>query len=142
MIDPKKVGYMYLAQLGPRVQTAYNFFIMEANLKTNNRNKLVRINDLLADNYMIERCGDKKPFTMEDKMTELMNTFSINSKWLADHPEGSNAFDIESAATLYTIYQVLDDIFELGMKPAAAMSTDILTQHTIVTPALDTKHLE
>ena len=48
---------------------------------------------------------------MEDEVIELMSTFPINAKWVADHPEGSNAIDIETAATLSTMYQVLHDIF-------------------------------
>jgi len=69
-------------------------------------------------------------------MIELVSTFPINTKWLADHPEGSNAFDIETAATLYTIYQMLHDIFESWTRPAAAMSSIILTRLTTVTPVL------
>jgi len=38
---------------------------------------------------------------------ELMSTFPINAKWVADHPEGSNAIDIETAATLYTMMMMI-----------------------------------
>jgi len=137
MIDPKKAGYLYLAFLSSRVQTSYNFVIME--VKAGNYTKLARIYDSPADDYMKERRGDKTPFTMEDEVTELMSTFPINAKWLADHSEGSNAFDIETAATLYTIYQMLHDIFESGTRPAAAISAIILTRPTTVTPALNAK---
>jgi len=138
IIDPKKAGYLYLAFLGSRVQTSYNFVIM--GVKAGKCTKLARIYDSLADDYMKERPGDKTLFTMEDEVIELMSTFPINTKWLADHAEGSNAFDIETAATLYTIYQMLHDIFESGTRPAAAMSAIILTRPTTVTPALNIKH--
>jgi len=101
---------------------------------------LAQIHNLLADDYKMERHGDKMPFVMEDEVTALMNIFPINSKWLNDHPEGSNAFDIETAATLYTIYQVIYDIFESGKKPVAAMSANILTRPITATPALDATH--
>jgi len=136
--ETKKAGYLYLAFLSSRVQTSYNFVIME--LKAGNYTKLARIYDSLADDYMKERRGDKTLFTMEDEVIELMSTFPINAMWLADHPEGSNAFDIETAATLYTVYQMLHDIFKSGTRPAAAMSADILTQPTTVNPALNAKH--
>jgi len=71
---------------------------------------------------------------------ELMNTFPINSKWLADHTDGSNAFDIETAPTLYTMYQMLHDIFESETRPAAVMSANILMRPIIVTSSLDAKH--
>jgi len=89
---------------------------------------------------MKESCRDKTPFTMEDEVIELMSTFPIKAKWLANHPEGSNTFEIEAAATLYTMYQVLHDIFESGTRPAAVMSTNILTRPTMVTPALNAKY--
>jgi len=108
-IDPKKAGYLYLAVISSRVQTSYNFVITE--VKAGNYTKLARTYDSLADDYMKERHGDKTPFTMEDEVIELMSTIPINAKWLADHPEGSNAIDIETAATLSTMYQVLHDIF-------------------------------
>jgi len=91
---------------------------------------------------MKERRGDKTLFTMEDEVIELMSTFQvpINAKWLADHPEGRNAFDIETAATLYTKCQMLHDIFESGMRPADAMSANMLTRPITVTPILNAKH--
>jgi len=138
MIDPKKARYFYLAFLSSRVQTSYNFVITE--VKAGNYTKLARIYDSLADDYMKERRGDKTPYTMEDEVIELMSTFTINAKWLADHPEGSNVFDIETAATLYTMYQVLHDIFKSGTRPAAVMSANILTRPTMVTPALNAMH--
>jgi len=137
-IDPKKAGYLYLAFLSSRVQKSYNFVIME--VKAGNYTKLARIYDSLADDYMKERRGDKTLFTMEDEVIELMSTFPINAKWLADHPEESNAFDIETAATLYTIYQMLHDIFESGTRPADAMSANMLTRPITVTPVLNAKH--
>jgi len=138
MIDPKTAGYLYLAYLSTRVQESYNFVIME--VKAGNYTKLARIYDSLADDYMKERRGDKTPFTMEDEVIELMSTFPINAKWSADHPEGSNAFDIETAATLYTIYQMLHDIFGLGTRPADNMSANMLTRPITVTPTLNAKH--
>ena len=138
MIDPKKAGYLYLTFLSSRVQASYIFVITE--VKAGNYTKLARIYDSLADDYMKERRGDKTPFTMEDEVIELMSTFPINTKWLADHAEGSNAFDIETAATLYTIYQMLHDIFESGTRPADAMSANMLTRPITVTPVLNAKH--
>jgi len=49
MIVPKKAGYLYLAFLSSRVQTSYNFIIME--VKAGNYTKLARIYDSLADDY-------------------------------------------------------------------------------------------
>jgi len=83
MLDSKKAEYLCLATLSSLVQTSYNFVTME--VKAGNCNKLTRIYDSLADDYMKERRG----FTMEDEVIELMSTFRINAKWSADHPEGS-----------------------------------------------------
>jgi len=94
----------------------------------------------LADDYMKARCGDRTPFTIEDEVIELISTFPIKAKWLADHPEERNTVDIETAATLCTMYQMLHDIFESWTRPAAVMSANILTRPTMVTPALDAKH--
>jgi len=69
MIDPKKAGYLYLAFLSSRVQTSYNFVIME--VKAGNYTKLARIYDSLADDYMKDRRGDETLFTMEDEVIEL-----------------------------------------------------------------------
>jgi len=123
MIDPKKAGYFYLTFISSRVQTSYNFVITE--VKADNYTKLKRVYDSLADDYIKERRRNKTPFTMEDEVIELISTFPINAKWLADHLEGSNAVDIETAATLYTMYQMLHDIFESGTRPAAVMTANI-----------------
>jgi len=123
MIDPKKAGYFYLTFISSRVQTSYNFVITE--VKAGNYTKLIRVYDSLADDYIRERRRNKTPFTMEDEVIELISTFPINAKWLADHLEGSNAVDIETAATLYTMYQMLHDIFESGTRPAAVMTANI-----------------
>jgi len=124
MTDPKKAGYFYLAFISSRVQMSYTFIITES--KAGNCKKLACIYVSRADDYMKERHGDKTLFTMEDGAIELISTFPINSKWLADHPEGNN--------------ELVHDIFESGTRPAAIMSAKFLMRPIMVTPALDAKH--